>query len=116
MTLVFFETPPFTRLLPGYLDDEGYHRLQLALMANPERGDLVPGTGEFRKMRWQAPKLGKGRRGGLRIIYYYLQAVRQIYLFSVYYKGEVDDMTPADKKALKSAIQAELTARRRHGQ
>jgi len=55
MFLVFFETPPFTRLLPDYLDDDGYRRLQKALLENPEKGDVMAGTGGFRKLRWQDP-------------------------------------------------------------
>ena len=50
MRLVFFETPLFSRLLPKYLSDEAYRGLQVALLENPEAGDLIPGTGGFRKM------------------------------------------------------------------
>lgn len=56
MFLVFFETPLFTRLLPDYLDDDGYRRLQKALLENPEKGDVMAGTGGFRKLRWQDPR------------------------------------------------------------
>jgi len=68
MKLVYFETPLFTRLLPEYLDDQEYRALQLALLDNPQIGDLMPGTGGFRKVRWKDPKRGKGKRGGLRMI------------------------------------------------
>lgn len=51
MFVVFFETPLFTRLLPDYLDDDGYRRLQKALLGNPEQGDVMAGTGGFRKLR-----------------------------------------------------------------
>ncbi len=78
MTLVFFETPLFTRLLPDYLNDESYRALQKALMDNPELGDVMPGTGEFRKVRWEDSRRGKGKRGGLRVIYYYLSGDHQI--------------------------------------
>ena len=53
MKLVFFETPLFTRLLPTYLDDEAFRSLQRILLENPELGDVMPGTGGFRKIRWQ---------------------------------------------------------------
>jgi hypothetical protein len=74
MKLVFFETPLFTRLLPEYLNGDSYRALQRALLENPELGDVMPGTGGFRKIRWEDPRRGKGKRGGLRVIYYYLTA------------------------------------------
>ena len=67
MERVFFETPLFTRLLPKYLDDQNYRELQLALLRNPQIGDLMPGTGGFRKVRWQDARRGKSKRGGLRV-------------------------------------------------
>jgi len=113
MFLVFFETPLFTRLLPDYLDDDGYRRLQKALLENPEKGDVMAGTGGFRKLRWQDPRRGKGKRGGLRVVYYYLTADRQIWLFTIYDKDELADLSAHEKRALKKAIQAELAARGR---
>lgn len=113
MLLVFFETPLFTRLLPDYLDDDGYRRLQKALLENPEKGDVTAGTGGFRKLRWQDPRRGKGKRGGLRVVYYYLTADRQIWLFTIYDKDELADLSAHEKRALKKAIQAELAARGR---
>src|ERR1700731_226176 len=74
----FVEAPPFTRHLPEYLSEDGYKDLQSRLGANPELGDLMPGTGGFRKLRWADARRGKGRRGGLRIIYYYFQSDHQI--------------------------------------
>lgn len=112
MKLVFFETPLFTRLLPDYLDDEAYSELQQALATEPEAGDVMPGTGGFRKIRWADPRRGKGKRGGLRIIYYYLPEDHQIWLFTIYDKDEVTDLTARQKGVLKQAIQAELKARR----
>lgn len=69
MKLVFLETPLFTRLLGDYLTDESYRELQRALMENPEMGDVMPGTGGFRKVRWEDARRSKGKRGGLRVIY-----------------------------------------------
>ena len=88
MKLAFLETPLFTRLLGDYLTDESYRELQRALMENPEMGDVMPGTGGFRKVRWEDARRGKGKRGGLRVIYYYLSAVRQIWFFTLYDKDE----------------------------
>jgi hypothetical protein len=113
MKLVFFETPLFTRLLPDYLDEEAYRALQQALLENPERGEVMPGTGGFRKVRWEDSRRGKGKRGGLRVIYYHLTADHQIWFFTLYDKDEAADLTPAEKKVPKKAIQAELEARKR---
>ncbi len=59
MRLVFFETPLFTRLLPDYLNDESYRALQRALLESPDLGDVMPGTGGFRKVRWETPEEGR---------------------------------------------------------
>jgi hypothetical protein len=65
----FIEVPAFTRRVFDYLKDDAYRTLQARLADNPELGDLMPGTGGFRKLRWADARLGKGRRGGLRVIY-----------------------------------------------
>ena len=64
----FIETPHFTRILDQYLDDDEYSALQGYLSANPEAGVVVPGSGGVRKVRWRAE--GRGKRGGLRVIYF----------------------------------------------
>jgi len=110
--LVFYETPLFTSLLPDYLNDESYRALQRTLLENPELGDVMPGTGGFRKIRWEDPRRGKGKRGGLRVIYYYLTTDHQIWFFTLYDKDEATDLTSGEKKSLKKVIQAELEARR----
>jgi mRNA-degrading endonuclease RelE of RelBE toxin-antitoxin system len=112
MKFVFFETPLFSRLLPSYLDEIEYGRLQGALIRDPERGDLMPGTGGFRKLRWADARRGKGRRGGLRVIYYVLSADEQIWLFTIYDKGEIKDLTASQCRSLKRAIHDELSTRR----
>jgi hypothetical protein len=80
----FVEAPPFTRQLSGYLSEDAYRELQAHLSANPQTGDLMPGTGGFRKMRWADVRRGKGRRGGLRVIYYHFLSDHQIWLMTVY--------------------------------
>jgi hypothetical protein len=106
-----FETPAFTRFVSDYLSDEEYQTLQRILAQSPEMGDVMPGTGGFRKLRWADPRRGKGRRGGLRIIYYYFPSDDQIWLMTVYGKNEAEDLTAAEKKALRTAIAAELKER-----
>ncbi len=107
----FIEAPAFTRKAFDYLSEDEYRSLQTHLAANPTLGDLMPGTGGFRKLRWKDPQRGKGRRGGLRIIYYYFQVAQQIWLMTLYGKDEAADLTPEEKKALRRAIEAELRAR-----
>jgi mRNA-degrading endonuclease RelE of RelBE toxin-antitoxin system len=109
----FIEAPAFTRYLPKYLDDEQYRKLQDALVAAPEMGDVIPGTGGFRKLRWADVRRGKGRRGGLRIIYYWFDGQNQIWLMTVYDKNEAADLTPEQRKTLKAAIDAEKKSRTR---
>lgn len=107
----FIEASVFTRSVTEYLSDDAYRMLQLAIARAPEKGDLMPGTGGFRKLRWADPRRGKGRRGGLRVIYYHFAAARQIWLMTIYDKSEATDLTPKEKKALNAAIEAELRMR-----
>jgi hypothetical protein len=107
----FIEAPAFSRYLSDYLGDDEYRALQNQLGLGPDRGDLIPGTGGFRKIRWADKKRGKGRRGGLRVIYYHFAADHQIWLMTLYGKNEAADLSPGEKKALKSAIEGECRAR-----
>jgi len=107
----FLEAPAFTRYVSGYLTDDEYRELQNRLAAAPEHGDVIPGTGGFRKLRWTDPRRGKGRRGGLRVIYYYFPVEQQIWLITLYDKDEASDLTPKERQALKSASEIELRAR-----
>ena len=108
----FFETPAFTRHLSAYLTDDEYAGLQAFLAASPEAGSVMPGTGGFRKLRWGDDRRGKGKRGGLRVIYYFLTHDHQVWLFTLFGKGEADDLTPEQRRQLRAAIDAELQARR----
>jgi len=107
----FVEAPAFTRHLSGDLSDDDYRKLQAGLSASSESGDVMPGTGGFRKLRWADARRGKGRRGGLRIIYYYFPSDHQIWFMTLYDKSEASDLTAKEKKALKTAVESELQAR-----
>jgi hypothetical protein len=107
----FIEAPPFTELLADYLGDDDYKDLQLFLVRVPEAGDVIPGTGGFRKLRWTDPRRRKGKRGGLRVIYFYFAAVSQIWLMTIYGKDEVADLTQDEKRALKTAVERETRQR-----
>lgn len=107
----FVEAPGFTARVWDYLDDDEYRGLQGLLAGKPAAGDVMPGTGGFRKLRWGDPRRGKGKRGGLRVIYYHFESDDQIWLMTVYDKDEMDDLSPAEKRLLKKAIEGELAQR-----
>lgn len=111
MQVTFVELPPFERVRSDYMDDEGYRQLQLDLMANPEAGDLIEGTGGLRKLRQADPRRGKGKRGGLRVIYYWWLGGDQFWLFTVYDKDEAADLTAQQRKVLKELLKQELQHR-----
>jgi len=113
LAVEFIETPLFTELVLSYLGDDDYRDLQRRLGLDPEAGEVIPGTGGFRKLRWRDTRRGKGKRGGLRVIYYYLVGDSQIWLFTIYGKGEVEDLSSSEKRALKAAIEEETRRRSR---
>ena len=81
----------FTALIAEYMKDDEYRAFQAFLAGEPEAGDVIPGTGGFRKLRWADRRRGKGKRGGLRVIYYYLLTDAQIWVMALYDKGAVAD-------------------------
>ena len=109
----FIEAPLFMQHLPDFLTDDAYRELQQHLNRDPEAGDVMPGTGGFRKLRWADTRRGKGKRGGLRLIYYYFLADSQIWLMTVYDKDSMTDLSPAEKRVLKAAIERETQERAR---
>jgi len=88
----FIETRLFTRLVQEYLDDDEYRELQKVLMDNPETGNIIPGSGGLRKVRWRAP--GWGKRGGYRVIYYARLKQGVIFMLTMYPKN-VAEKIPA---------------------
>ena len=73
----FLEAPGLHSLRSSYLSDNECRELQHRLVSAPELGDVISGTGGFRKLRWADPRRAKGSRGGLRMIYYYFQGEQQ---------------------------------------
>ena len=97
--MVFIETPVFTEDLLTLLSDEEYTEFQQHLAENPLAGEVIQQTGGLRKVRWAAG--GKGKRGGVRIIYYHLTVDFQIRLLLIYKKGIKDNLTEKEKKILR---------------
>src|SRR5574340_97376 len=110
---VFVELPAFDRHRDEYLSDEAFRMLQATLMKSPEAGDAIEGTGGLRKLRFADARRGKGKRSGLRVIYYWWQAGLQFWLYTVYDKDEQDDLSTQQRKTLKVLLKAELEARRK---
>lgn len=100
MKAVFVELPAFERNRPQYMNDENFSDFQQELMLNPTAGEVIQGTGGLRKVRFQDSSRGKGKRGGLRVIYYWWLKGAEFLLFTVYDKGEMDDLTPDQRKKL----------------
>lgn len=111
MQAIFVELPPFERVRRRYMDDDAYRLLQIELMANPEAGAIIEGTGGLRKLRHGDPRRGKGKRGGLRVIYYWWFGQDQFWLFTVYDKDQADDLTATQRKVLKQLLVTELKYR-----
>jgi mRNA-degrading endonuclease RelE of RelBE toxin-antitoxin system len=103
--MVIKETSVFTKQVQKLLDKESYRLLQLRLVAEPDAGDLLRGTGGLRKIRWEGS--GRGKRGGVRVIYYWAQKQDVMLLLLMYGKAQQDDLTPKQKAVLKKLIQEE---------
>jgi len=99
----FVETPFFTKALTHYLSDDEYAELQGFLTQHPEAGDIVRGSGGVRKLRWGVR--GRGKRGGLRVIYYLHRARSEIWLITLYGKNVRENIPAHVLKRMKEAIE-----------
>ncbi|SDH71795.1 toxin [Pseudomonas panipatensis] len=111
MHALFIELTPFERNRKQYLDDDAFRALQRILLENPEAGAVIANTGGLRKIRFADPRRGKGKRGGLRVIYYYWHRGAQCWLFTLYDKDELDDLSDEQRRRLKALLDAEINAR-----
>ena len=98
----FVETKLFTRLVREYLSDDEYSDLQQALIANPEAGAIIPGTGGVRKLRWGLA--GRGKRGGIRVIYFLRTRQGQIWMLTLYPKNVAESISAHVLKQIKGEI------------
>ncbi|EAT3904842.1 type II toxin-antitoxin system RelE/ParE family toxin [Salmonella enterica] len=97
--MIFIETEIFTEDVKNLLDDDEYHRLQFFLVIQPDSGDLIQDAGGLRKVRWGVR--GRGKRSGIRIIYFYRVSRSEIRLLLIYKKGIKDDLTAQEKAVLR---------------
>lgn len=98
----FIETPTFTRGITQLLSDDEYAKLQIALMQNPALGDVIRGGGGIRKLRYALS--GRGKRGGVRMIYYWLNETHQIYMLLAYAKSVKDTLNAQELSVLREFV------------
>jgi len=98
----FIETPIFTKSICELLPDDDYRMIQQSLVLRPEAGKIIQGSGGLRKMRWHLQ--GGGKRGGLRLIYFWDKLNERIYMLLIYKKNKQEDFTPSQLKIIKNLI------------
>jgi len=103
--ITFIETKLFSRLVEEYLSDDSYRQLQAALASDPEAGPLIPGSGGLRKLRWGIS--GRGKRGGLRVIYYVRTKQDEIWLLTLYPKNVAENIPSHVLRQIKKEIDDE---------
>ena len=102
----FVETPVFTETICRVMHDDDYRALQLALVLRPEQGAIITGSGGLRKLRWRVS--GAGKRGGLRVIYYWDKEADAVYMLFVYPKNVQEDLTLTQAKMLGRLVREEF--------
>ena len=104
MKSIFVESTIFEKYREEYLTDDEYRLFQAEIMSEPKRGDVIQGTGGLRKIRVAVKD--KGKRGGARVIYYFLDEKQRFYLLTIYGKNEMADLTADQKKQLMAFMEA----------
>lgn len=102
-----FETSVFTKQISRLISNEDYRQLQRVLVVNPLTGALIKSSGGLRKIRWRIE--GKGKSGGIRVIYYYVTADSKIFMLVVYEKSKKDDLSQKQLASLKKLVVEELS-------
>ena len=100
--MLFIETPLLTRIVHDYLSDDEFAALQWGLTLHPESGDIIPGSGGIRKLRWAGS--GRGKRGGLRVIYIFRPRQEEVWLLTLYAKNVSDNISASVLKKIKASI------------
>jgi hypothetical protein len=104
--MYFIESSIFTRAVVELLNDDQYQALQLSLLLRPEQGVVIPGSGGLRKLRWSLP--GTGKRGGIRVIYYWYEASETYCMLYAYRKSAQEDLSPKQLKLLARLVREEF--------
>ena len=103
--MIIIETSLFTKQVRKLLSAEEYRQLQSELAARPKMGAIIPKSGGLRKVRWRYR--GKGKRGGVRVIYYWAVSPEQVLMLLMYSKNAQDNLSPAQLKILKKIVEDE---------
>jgi hypothetical protein len=103
--MVIIETSVFTRQVQKLLADTEYQQLQLALVERPDLGSIIEGSGGLRKVRWARP--GHGKRGGVRVIYYWAVSQNRLLMLLIYAKSERDDLSREQLQVLRKVVEVE---------
>tara|TARA_R110000764_G_scaffold84450_3_gene165136 strand:- start:33 stop:350 length:318 start_codon:yes stop_codon:yes gene_type:complete len=101
--MVIVETPIFTKLISQIMSDDEYKELQEALVIKPDLGVVIKNSGGLRKVRWSVD--GRGKRGGVRIIYYWMTENEQLYMMYIFSKNTQENLTDAQTKALRQIVE-----------
>lgn len=100
----FIESTGFSSIRENYFDDSQFHMLQLYLMDRPDAGDIIKESGGVRKLRWGLP--GVGKRGGVRVIYYWITKSHKILFLTTYAKNEASDLSPDAIKVMREIVKS----------
>ena len=103
--MLIIETPLFTRRIQSLISDDDYRLLQSYLVTRPDAGKVIPGSGGLRKVRWFMS--GRGKRGGIRIIYYWVPSGNRLLMLFVYLKHEQEDLSSEQLRMLKKIVEEE---------
>ncbi len=104
--MVIIETSVFTKIIQSLMRDDEYRFLQSHLVEVPDAGEIIQGSGGLRKVRWKLD--GRGKRGGVRIIYYWATSRSQIFMLYAYAKSEREDLTKNQLSVLKKVVESEF--------
>ena len=103
--MVIVETSVFTRRVQALLPDDEYRKLQVVLARRPQAGAVIPGSGGLRKIRWGM--LERGKRGGVRVIYYWAVEQERLLMLMIFAKSERTDLTAEQLRVLRQIVEAE---------
>jgi hypothetical protein len=104
--MTFIETPFCTRTVVELLDDQQYQALQMALLLRPDLGPVIRGSGGIRKLRWSLQ--GRGKRGGVRVVYFWDEPSETFYMLYAYRKNAQEDLSARQLQVLARLVREEF--------